>query len=314
VSRFVLVVNPTRPRAVELAREAAAWLAHRGHTVVLPKPDAEAVGLDRLGVDPAGLGAWSESPLPAADRPIGGDATTQTGWPEAGLPTRAPGQDVDLAVALGGDGTILRAVHLAVASGAAVLAVNLGRLAYLSAVEPDDLCPALEAVDEGRYGVEERMMLDVSWFDRRQAAVNEAVIEKSSPGHSVHVAVSIDGRFFTSHVADAVIVATPTGSTAYSFSAGGPIVSPAHDALILTPVAPHTPFTRSLVLHGGEPVRVEVLDARGAVLSIDGQEVGRLSRGDSVTGAIAPTRARFVTFGERDFYGVLKAKFGLSDR
>ena len=111
-----------------------------------------------------------------------------------------------------------------------------------------------------------------------------------------------------------MVVATPTGSTAYSFSAGGPIVSPRQHGLILTPVAPHTPFARSLVLHPDEPVRIEVLDHRGAVASIDGRALGRLGPGDVVVGKVAPLPARFVTFGERDFYGVLKTKFGLADR
>ncbi|MGH9225894.1 MAG: NAD(+)/NADH kinase [Acidimicrobiales bacterium] len=280
MSRFVLVVNGGRDRAVELAREAAGWLTERGHDVRLSKEDAAATGLDALGVDPAALG-----------------------------------DEIDLALALGGDGTILRAVHLAAAHAIPVLGVNLGRLAYLSSVEPDDLCRALQWFLDGEYAVEERTMISVTTgAGDTHLALNEAVVEKSSPGHTVHLAVSVDGRFFTSHVADALILGTPTGSTAYSFSAGGPIVSPSHDALIVTPVAPHTPFTRSLVLHAGEPVRAEVLDDRGAVLSMDGLEVARLAKGETVTGQVAGTRARFVTFGERDFYGVLKAKFGLSDR
>ena len=278
-SRIVLAVNGGRPGAVELARDAATWLTTHGHDVRLSKEDAEAAGLDHLGVEPDGLG-----------------------------------EDVALAVALGGDGTILRAVHLAAAHGTPVLGVNLGRLAYLSAVEPDALRPALEAFLAGDHGIEERTMISVTAAGSTYLGLNEAVVEKNSPGHTVHLALSIDGRRFTSHVADALIVATPTGSTAYSFSAGGPIVSPRHEALIVTPVAPHTPFTHSIVLHPDEEVRVEILDERGAVLSLDGQEVGRLGKGDTVTGAIAPLRARFVTFGERDFYGVLKSKFGLADR
>ena len=277
----MLVVNGGRPRAVDLAREAAAWLGERGHDVRLSKQDAEAAGLHRLGVEPGEL-------------------------VEEG--------DAVLALALGGDGTILRTVHLVAGRDTPVLGVNLGRLAYLSNIEPDALCAALDSFLAGDFTVEERTMLSVTAAGTTRLALNEAVIEKNSPGHSVHLAVSIDGRPFARHVADAVILATPTGSTAYSFSAGGPIVSPRHQAVIITPVAPHTPFTRSLVLHPDEPVRVEVLDERGAVLSIDGQEVGRLAQGDTVDGQVALVRARFVTFGDRDFYGVLKAKFGLADR
>jgi NAD+ kinase len=227
---------------------------------------------------------------------------------------------LDLAVALGGDGTMLRAAHLAAAVGAPVLGVNLGRLAYLAAIEPDYVCDALERWNAGDFLVEERttLCLTVEGQPRQpetqRLALNEAVLEHSGPGHTVHLRVTIDGRPFHSYVADALILATPTGSTAYSFSAGGPIVSPHLNALLVTPVAPHTPFSRTLVLHPEEHVRVEVLDYRGAVLSVDGQDFGSLARGDAVRGVVAPTPVRLVVFGERRFYEVLKAKFGLADR
>ena len=277
-----MVVNESRPHAVELARRAVEWLVEHGHSVRLPKHDARATGLDEYGAEPEELG-----------------------------------RDVDLALSLGGDGTMLRAVRLAAPVGAPVLGVNLGRLGYLALVEPDRLCPALEHFVAGAYGVEERTMLSVTVEGEGASthlALNEAVLEKSSPGRTVHLAVSVDGRFFNSYVADAIIVSTPTGSTAYAFSAGGPIVSPRQHALIITPVAPHTPFGRSLVVHPDERVRVEVLDHRGAVLSVDGHQLGRLGAGDVVGAEVSPVPARFVTFGERDFYGVLKAKFGLADR
>lgn len=285
MSTVLLVVNENRPRAVELAEQAEAWLTSRGHEV-----------------DRAAKGGDAASGAGGADRH--GD-----GGPSAG--------GIDLAVALGGDGTMLRAVHLAAASSAPVLGVNLGRLAYLAAVEPDDLCPALERWDRGDFSVEERAMLCFTVEgepETRHLALNEAVLEHSGPGHTVHLQVTIDGRLFHSYVADALILATPTGSTAYSFSAGGPIVSPRHHAILLTPVAAHTPFDRTVVLHPDEQVRVEVLDFRGAVLSVDGQDLGRLARGDTVRAAVAPAPARFVVFGERSFYEVLKAKFGLADR
>jgi NAD+ kinase len=250
--------------------------------VRLPKHDAEATGLDDLAAEP--------------------DALVE---------------GLQLALSLGGDGTILRAVHLAAPAGAPVLGVNVGRLAYLAAVEPDAMCPALERFGAGDYGVEERTMLCLTVEGEPPSvhlALNEAVLEKSAPGRTVHLAVTIGGEFFTSYVADGLIIATPTGSTAYAFSAGGPIVSPRQHALVLTPVAPHTPFDRSVVLNPDEPVVVEVLDHRGASLSLDGFDLGRLQAGEAVSGKVAPVPARFVTFGERNFYGVLKAKFGLADR
>ena len=281
----VLLVNESRPRAVELAGQAATWLVERGHEVRIPKRDADAAGLSEFGTE--------------ADLLVAG---------------------LDLAVALGGDGTMLRAVDLVAGHDTPVLGVNLGRLGYLTDVEVPALPTALGRFLDGNYVVEDRTMLtlgvscDQGPPGGEHLALNEAVLEKAQPGHTVHLAVSIDGRPFISYVADGLIVATPTGSTAYSFSAGGPIVSPRQDALLLTPVAPHTPFSRTLVLHRDEPVRVEVLDHRGATLSVDGRELGRLGEGDAVVVAVAPFPAHFVRFEPRDFYGVLKAKFGLADR
>ena len=282
MGRVVLVVNESRPGAIERTRVAAEWLAEHGYEVRLPKRDAEATGLGDLGSEPGAL---------------------ETG--------------ADLVLALGGDGTVLRAVGLAAPQAAPVLGVNLGRLGYLSVLEPEGLCPALERFQAGDYGIDERGMLAVRADGEDAAsylALNEAVLEKTHPGNTVHLAVSVAGRFFTNYVADALIVATPTGSTAYSFSAGGPIVTPRVPSLIVTPVAPHTAFTHSLVLHLDEPVNVKVLDHRGAVLSLDGREIACLGEGAAVSVGPAPVNAKFVTFGDRDFFAVLKAKFGLADR
>src|SRR5437764_12965269 len=114
-------------------------------------------------------------------------------------------------------------------------------------------------------------------------ALNEASMEKAGPGHPLRAAVSIDGTFFTSYAADGLIVATPTGSTAYAFSVRGPIVSPRQRALILTPVSAHMLFDRSLVLDEAESVRIELIDDRAAVLTVDGREPGIMSKGDAIT-------------------------------
>jgi NAD+ kinase len=284
MATIAFVVHTRRPRAVDLAGHAATWLAHRGHTVVLPKEDAEAVGLPERGLDPEKL----------AD-------------------------GVAVAVALGGDGTILRAVRLASPVGVPVLGVNLGRLGYLSEVEAGRLTWALERFLVGDYDIEERMMLAVSvehagGVTNTALALNEAVVEKASAGRTVNMRVSIDGRPWTTYVADGLIVATPTGSTAYAFSARGPILSPRLRALLLTPVSPHMPFDRSLVVSDEETFRVEVCDDREAMLTVDGQDLARLRDGDAIVCAAADQPARFVTFGARDFYGILKAKFGVADR
>ena len=285
-----LVVHEHRREALELAREAAAWLGDRGHTVRLPKADAEHVGLAEHGCQAEELA-----------------------------------QGLDLAVTLGGDGTILRAVNLVGRKGVPLLGVNLGRMGYLADLEPDGLTEGLERFLAGDYAIEQRMMLSVV-VERAGApppvlgvdggdlwVLNEAVVERPAAGHTVHVAVQVQGRFWTTYSADGLIVATPTGSTAYAFSAGGPIVSPNVRVLLMTPVSAHLSFDRSLVVDAADSVRIEVTD-RPAMLVLDGREWGLLEKGDAVVCTEAPSSARFVAFGPRDFYGILKSKFGVADR
>ena len=146
------------------------------------------------------------------------------------------------------------------------------------------------------------------------AALNEAVLEKTPMGHTVRLSVGINGEFFTTYAADGLIVATPTGSTAYSFSARGPIVAPEHRAFVLTPVSPHMLFDRSMVFGPEASLRLEVDGHRPATLSVDGRNLGALNEGDSITCTASERSARLVTFGPRDFHKILKAKFGLNDR
>lgn len=286
MTTVALVVHRERVQAHRLAAEISGWLAQHGHQVRLPPEDAEQVG------------------LPSA------------AWPEASLAA-----DLDVAIALGGDGTMLRTVDLVSASGVPVLGVNVGQLGYLTEVEPDDVYDALERFLAGDHSIENRMLLSVSADISGESlaplpavALNEAVLEKTPMGHTVRLAVSIDGDFFTTYAADGLIVATPTGSTAYSFSARGPIVAPEHRALVLTPVSPHMLFDRSLVLEPETVVRLEVCGHRPATLSVDGRNLGVLYEGDAVSCTAAKDSARLVTFGPREFHRILKAKFDLFDR
>ncbi len=288
-----LVVNVRRRRAAELAHRAADWLMANGHEVRVPGDDAAAVGLDKYAWEPGELGAGA-----------------------------------DLAVSVGGDGTILRTVGLVAAHRVPVLGVSLGRLGYLAHVEPHDLTHALEYFVSGDFTIDERLLLRVEVLPAADAAdgeldtaaapgvhlaLNEAVVEKRSPGQVVRVAVTVDGTFFTSYAADGMIVATPTGSTAYAFSARGPIIAPGHRALLLSPVSPHMAFDRSLVFGPDQSLRLEVLD-RPARLIVDGRELGSLGPGATIACTAAEETARFVMLSSHDFYGVLKTKFGLADR
>ncbi len=279
-----IVPHTDRPLACALARRAAAWLQGRGLTVRVPADSADAAGVPELAVAPE-------------DFAVG----------------------LDVAISLGGDGTMLRTVDLVYECGAAVLGVNVGQMGYLTEVEPEGLDAALDALLDGDFAVDERMMLEVvvgSSGDGagRWWALNEAVLEKGGSTRVVRLAVVINGTFFTTYAADGVIVATPTGSTAYSFSARGPIVSPQHRCLLLTPVSPHMLFDRSLVLDAYEELRFTVEEPRGVLLTLDGVQLAVLDVGDTVTCTGGPKPARIVTFGARDFHQILKAKFGLADR
>ena len=282
MSRVTIVIHHGRGRARELAVEAIAWLEAAGHEVRVPKDDASACELDRWGADDADLGVTT-----------------------------------DVAVSLGGDGTMLRTVDLVAPSGAPVLGVNVGRLGYLTEVGPEDLQSALQRLVNGEYTVEERIVLEVEVSGAnpiRRTALNEAVLEKPHSGQTVSLAVEIDGSFFTTYVADGLIVATPTGSTAYNLSVRGPILSPLVRGLVLTPVAPHMLFDRSLVLPDTGSIRIEVREPSAAALVVDGQSALMVEPGDAIDCRVGAHPARLVTFSERDFHSRLKAKFGLSDR
>lgn len=276
------ILHGERDRAAAITHDLATWLLDRGHDVRVPVEDAERLGLAEHGV--------------SEDRFADG---------------------LDVAVSLGGDGTMLRTVELVAPEGIPVIGINVGQLGYLTEVDPDGARMAIKRYLSGAYEIEERMLLSVRIEGRETSdhvALNEAVIEKTPSGHTVRLAVSVDGEYFTTYAADGLIVATPTGSTAYSFSARGPIVAPMHRCLVLTPVSPHMLFDRTLVLDPHSTLHLEVVGHRPATVSADGRNLGTLQPGDALSCTASPRTARLVTFGEHDFLAILKSKFGLSDR
>jgi NAD+ kinase len=281
----VVVAHHTRQEVVPLIRQAEKWLKKNGHQMWMPKVDASALGLDEFG----------------------SDRSTQ---------------DADLLISLGGDGTILRSVELLGGAPVPILGVNMGTLGYLTEIEPEDLIERLEQWikrdEKSVIVLDERMMLAVTLKSKSKSqtwrALNEAVIERQQSGHTVWLDVTINHEVFARYSADGVIVATPTGSTAYSMSARGPVVSPRHKAMLLTPVSPHMLFDRSLVLGPTETLSMQVVGTRPAELAIDGRHVASLDQGDVVSYEADSCSALFVRFTQQPkFHQIVRAKFGLGD-
>lgn len=186
-----------------------------------------------------------------------------------------------LVVSFGGDGTFLRAANLAHQAQGAVLGVNLGRVGFLLPVAPNAVVEWILTYLRGEATSEERVVLECLTPHARVVAINEAVVERASSGHMARVRVAIDGDEFLTYSADGVLVATPTGSTAYNFSAGGPVLSPALRAMVVTPIAPHFTIDRSIVVGEIATIRLTALE-RDAQLVLDGRLSTAIGAGESV--------------------------------
>jgi NAD+ kinase len=318
VSAIGLVVHTGRARAVSAARTVRQWAAEH---------DIRCTELDVWSVDK------TDGRLTAAAE------AARAGRPE-------------LVVTVGGDGTFLRGARVAAKIGAAILGVDVGRVGFLTEVSIEGVTGALDAVIDGRFTIDERFMLTMCSSrplaippgieallrygrgptlppppvrDRRSSdpadgvpldilALNDVVFEKLARDRQASTAVFVNGKHFASYSADAVMVSTPTGSTAYSFAAGGPLLSPQMDGLVFTPVAPHMSFNRSLVLGAAERVAVQVLEQSGQVaVSVDGALRGVLDPGDWISVHAGIPRSRLVRFVDVDFLERVRGKLGLAD-
>ena len=223
-------------------------------------------------------------------------------------------EDVDLIVVLGGDGTMLNAARLVGARQIPVLGVNFGWLGYLTEFTLEEMFPALENVREGNFFVERRMMIDVT-LDRggevaaSRRALNDAVVTKAAPSRMIEIESYINGMFVNSFRADGMIVATPTGSTAYSLSAGGPIVHPSMSAVLLTPICPHMLSNRPVVVSGDSVIDLVFKRAEeGLMLTIDGQPGIKLLHDDRITLRRSQTTFNLVRPTNRNYFEVLRTK------
>ncbi|MGI8427510.1 MAG: NAD(+)/NADH kinase [Actinomycetota bacterium] len=219
----------------------------------------------------------------------------------------------DLVIALGGDGTILRAAQVAVSFGVPLIGANLGKLGFLSTGDAEHLEPMIDALIAGRYRIERRMMLEARASQPGEkfepvAALNEVVLERGTLSRVVSINVSVGGEAVATYIADGFIVSTPTGSTAYSLSAGGPVVEPEVQAMILTSVSAHTPLWRSIVVGPNRTVTLECPDDRVA-FSADGQAVEILEAGNRLDITPHASSLLLVTFDDIGFYDKLRSRF-----
>jgi len=285
MATVALIVHEIRQDAEQAARTLAAWLLERGHKLAILTTNTVDLAAEAQICEPEDLA-----------------------------------QGCALVVSLGGDGSMLRAAELASPHGVPVLGVNFGQLGYLTAVEPDGMIEALDQALDGHVDIEMRMRVAVTVVRESGVvidaghALNEALVERDESGRTVMLGLTIDDEFFMSYSADGIIVASPTGSTAYSLSARGPIVAPLHEALVVTAVSPHQLFDRSLVLNPSSMIEIEVLPDRNASLSLDGRSITQLLPGDRVRCTRSTIPAGFVSLHGEEFLTVLKTKFGLTDR
>jgi len=259
-----ILYHPTRANSIQLAQQAAAYLGQ------------------------CGVSYWQ------------GDAED-----EASLAAAAP--DLDVVVTLGGDGTIVHAVRILSGFKVPILGVNLGRLGFLAEIEPADMETGLRKLLASEYRVEQRMLLR---YELRRTgnlvlageAINDVVLGRGRSSRTVRITVDVDGHYVMTQTADAMIVSTPTGSTAYCLAAGGPIVSPDLDCLILTPVAPHISVAHAIVIPAKRSVRLRLLKGQCATLTVDGQVDQEIDSDDEVVCSAASNTARFIRFGCDGYY------------
>jgi len=285
--RVALIGRHGGPDLAAPLSKLAAFLLARGHTVALDAETAKTASADGVAV----------------------------------LDDDALASGADLAIVLGGDGTMLSVARRLAPHDVPMIGVNLGRLGFLTDIPLARLEPTLAAMLDGRYAEERRTLLDVTvaradGSAAHAPALNEVVVNRGGLGSMVECRVEIDGRFVYSMRADGVIVATPTGSTAYNLAAGGPIVSPAMDAVILTPIAPHTLTNRPIVIPAASPVRVQPLieDRDEVFVTFDGQAGFQLEAGDEIRICRAERTLRLIRPSTRSYFEVLREKLKWGER
>jgi NAD+ kinase len=221
--------------------------------------------------------------------------------------------DVNFLISLGGDGSILRLVHHYYTKvEAPILGINLGHLGFMADVPIDDIYPSLQDLIKGAYRIEERLMLDGTFINGDQIfSVNDIVIHRAGNPSLIELAVHKNGHYVSTFEADGLIIATPTGSTAYSLAAGGPILNPLLDALVITPICAHTISNRPLVLIPDEEIQIQYISDHNPVeVRSDGITLHTLKTGDAISITRSAKKFRLVNLNRRDYFSTLRTKLG----
>jgi len=278
-----ILAKPKFPEVKRTLQDVVAWLRARSIEVVLDTTSATLLG-------------------------------EQGGYQKTQLASKT-----DVLLVLGGDGTMLSAARLAGERGIPILGVNMGGLGFLTEVRLENLYPSLERVFANDFVIDERLMLRTHIHRHgetvaRGVVLNDVVISKGTLARMIELRIAIQGRFVTNLRSDGLIVSSPTGSTAYSLSAGGPIIDPAVQSLILTPVCPHTLTHRPLIVPGNVEIDVTLTSKDdGAMATLDGQVGVAITQGDSVVIQTSDHRTRLIRFPESNYYDVLREKLKWGD-
>jgi len=276
---FGLVVNLNKKGVFELVGQIAHWLEEKGCSVLIADAIARLLDLARLGVSEEQLYDQAECVL-----------------------------------VFGGDGTMLWTARRVVRTGTPIIGINLGHLGFLTEIDVPEVLPALEKLLEGQYHVEERMMLEAQVHRQGNVIVklvglNDAVITNSSIARLIQLDTFVNDEFVNRYFADGMIIASPTGSTAYSLSAGGPLVTPDHDLILLTPVCSHSLWARPIVITPESVIKVVLVSDRGeGMLTMDGQHGYILRQSDQVVVRRSEQKAKFLRLIGRNFFEVLRKK------
>jgi len=235
--------------------------------------------------------------------------------PASRVPERKLSSHAELFIAVGGDGTMLHAGRLAREAGTPILGINRGRLGFLADVTPDEMIVSVDQVLQGEYTRDERMLLEArlvrqSGRTRTEFALNDVVLQRRETGRMVDFATHVGGQYINTHAGDGLIIATPTGSTAYALSCGGPIIEPRLQAVVIVPVCPHTLTDRPIVVPASHPIEIVLLerDDTKAAVTVDGHAVGMIDPTDRVTVSRAEKSITLLHPPGHDFYGILRSK------